>query len=155
MPNGGMTEAKFEELDRFFQPIAGCLERFASSHNLLLERYYHDSPCWSLRFAHPAGGSASIDVSRASEKSVTVSGSWWLDVYSEFTRYLRDAEEISCPLEPDAIDEAIRSQFAEMLGWQSGIWSRIARDYEDIWSKYSESDFNRMGPHFPHPRQLP
>src|SRR5262245_7698730 len=129
MPNGGMRGGEFDELERFFRPIATCLEQFASEHNLLIERYYHDAPVWSLRFDHPAGGSATIDVARAVVGgSVTVTGTWWLDVYREFTRYLRDTARVSCPAEPDAVTQVLRSTLSEVLGWQPGAWSRIARD---------------------------
>jgi len=152
MPNGGMREGEFEELERYFRPVASALEEFASNHNLLLERYYHDAPAWSLRFAHPAGGSATVDVTRGSAGSFTVSGTWWLDVYREFTRYLRDTSKVSCPARPDAVISAVGSAFAEVLAWQPGTWSRVARDYRKIWGRFSEAEFESMTANFPKPR---
>jgi len=147
-----MHKGEFEELERFFRPVAGALEEFASNHNLLLERYYHDAPAWSLRFTHPAGGSATIDVARGPGESITVAGTWWLDVYSEFTRYLRDTSKISCSVRPDVVTSAVRSTLSEVLRWKPGEWSRIARGYQRIWGKFSESEFDRMSASYPEPR---
>ena len=154
MPNGGLSEPDFAEQERFFSPVASTLEEFASSHNLLVERYYHDAPVWSLRFAHPAGGSATIDVARAAEDSLTISGTWWLDVYTEFTRYLRDTKRVACSKQPAAVTSVLRAAFSEMLDWHPGAWSRVSRDYQAVWGKFSEREFYRMGPHYPQPRRI-
>lgn len=152
MPNGGMHKGEFEELEAFFRPVANAVEEFASNHNLLLERYYHDAPAWSLRFAHPAGGSATISVARESSESIVVSGTWWLDVYSEFTRYLRDSSSISCSVRSDVVTSAVESTLTEVLQWKPGIWSRVARGYEQVWGKFSQSEFDRMSGNYPQPK---
>jgi hypothetical protein len=60
LPNGNPNFATEElpALEVFFRPLKPALERFATDHNLMIERYYHDLPAWDFRFRHPKGGEA-------------------------------------------------------------------------------------------------
>lgn len=152
MPNGGNNQSYFDDLNRFFRPIAKDLQSFAVAHNLDLERYYHEFPIWSLRFAHPQGGSAKIEVMKSGETTVSVSGIWWLDVYSEFTRYSRDTERLESEVHPEHVLANVRRVAAEVLGWRRENWTHVTRDHEEVWGTLTESQFSQMANRFPTPR---
>jgi len=54
VPNGN-TDFDLQVAQQWFSPIAGVLWSFAECHNLLVDRYYHDSPSWTFRVQWPAG----------------------------------------------------------------------------------------------------
>lgn len=149
MPNGDMTPEAFARLEEYFAPLAACLEDFAARHHLLVDRYYHDSPSWALCFAHPRGGSAKIDVVRAAEGALEVHSIWWLDVYREFTRYLRDGTLRPCEVSAAALEPVLAEALAEILSWTPGDWTRTARGYGNVWGRFSEEEFARLSPRYP------
>jgi hypothetical protein len=151
VPNGGMTREEFAKLEKFFEPLAGCIEGFAARHNLRLDRYYHESPSWSLRFSHPLGGSAAIDVLRVAAGALEVRSHWWVDVHREYTRYLRDGTIRACVASAAALAPELDRALVEALSWRQGEWTRTARGYEKEWGRYSEDEFARLAPDFPRP----
>lgn len=66
-PNGFNSQEKrsefIKELDEKFLPYRDIIENFATKHNLMIEKYYHDYPDWSLRFRGNGGICGSIDIS--------------------------------------------------------------------------------------------
>lgn len=151
MPNGGMSRGYFEALERFFAPLSESIETFAARHNLLIDRYYHEAPSWSLCFSHPRGGSVKIEIARASEGGIDVQAIWWLDVHREFTRYLRDGERRHCEASTAALAPELARALSEALSWRAGEWTRVARGYKDAWGGYTADEFARLGPHYPAP----
>ncbi len=73
-----MTAYVPEDLDAYFAEVGEAIESFAAKHGLLLEKYYHDSPSWSLGFGHPKGGQAKLEVSALSPEATLVSCVWWI-----------------------------------------------------------------------------
>jgi hypothetical protein len=152
MPNGSLSEDEFRESERFFSSVADCITRFGEKHNLLLDKYYHAFPSWDLCFAHPAGGQAKIEISRVGDRTISVIGMWWLDVYAEFTRYIRDTQKRHCLPSPDALLPLLEASFREVLAWHAGGWTRVAGGMENPWAEHTEEEFERMRPQWPFPR---
>ena len=66
-----MTPESYQTLnDEFFAPFADELGQFATLHNLALEVYPREWPCWNFCFRHPKGGIGSIDVMREENGSL-------------------------------------------------------------------------------------
>ena len=151
MPNGN-ADADFAQLERFFAPVAPDIHGFASQHNLLLEKYYHEAPMWSLCLAHPAGGQARIDVARA-EDGLRIGASWWLDDYDSFTRSIRTKDSIPVAKNSQALTDALGRLLAEVLAWKRGAWTQVATGYRGIWDKaWTKAQFEELASHWPTPR---
>jgi len=145
-----MAEQDYEE---YFAPISNALETFASSHNLLVQKYHHDAPVWSLCFTHPNGGQAKIDVSNEENGKLTVQGVWWLDDYDDFTRYIMWGEKIEVSRDGQAVSTHLGRLLSELLQMPKNSWTNSYSDYKDIWGKYSKSEFEAMTPEWPKPKQ--
>src|SRR3982751_1898822 len=99
MANGHANDPNYDQIiagyESFFAPFSGLFIEFAKNYNLVIEKYYHDAPSWSLCFSHPKGGSAKIDVNRDDQFLVSVTGVWWVDDYDSFTRSIKATKTIT------------------------------------------------------------
>jgi hypothetical protein len=139
------------DLDDYFAPIGGVIGDFAQQHGLLLEKYYHESPTWSLCFGHPKGGQAKVDVSADSEQHVVVQGIWWLDDYASFTRSLLWGEKHGIARQPAAIADALEQSFRDVLRWELGNWNQVATGYRPYWEAFTPDAFVRFSNPWPEP----
>jgi len=146
-----MTQTQSNPYDSRFAPYAEGLEAFASTHNLLIERYYHDTPMWSFCFSHPRGGQAKLDLSIDESGAINLQTVWWIDSYSNFTRSLKWGQKVTLPQEPDAAMIALRDALSMVVAWNPGEWTQVADEYKPIWGKYSEAQFRAMTPLWPDP----
>ncbi len=149
MPNGNpkFHEEELPALEAFFSQIADVLNQFASRHNLMLDKYYHESHSWGFNFRHPKGGVASIDVTKESDDSVKIYGYWWLDDYDKFTRFLKRDESEEFDLGAINLSGLLENKFKEILSWELGEWTQVATGYEEYWKpqgrKWIEKDVER------------
>jgi len=65
--------------------MAATLSAFADERNLLIEKYRHEGFVWSLKFRHPRGGEAVVqvyrkEVERKDSETVVVRGDWWVTI---------------------------------------------------------------------------
>lgn len=156
MPNGDpdFATTKLPEFERFFAGFGDVLVEFVVAHGLFLDKYYHQFPMWSLRFSHPKGGCATIDVEKPDGKDgvVDISAGWWIDDYDTFTRSIKDASRGELPIEDHtALRAAIDGLFGECLSWEPGEWTRVVPGYKSAWGMYSKEEFEAFGPHHPLP----
>lgn len=144
-----MNEPKIYESR--FAAYAQEFEDFARSHNLLVEKYYHDAPMWSFCFAHPRGGQGKLDVSIDATGLVTLQSVWWIDSYAEFTRSLKWGPRQVVVQGPNTAKNALRDALIEAVSWVPGDWTQVADGYRPIWGQYSEAEFRAMTPEWPSP----
>jgi len=156
MPNGNPRwhETELPQIEAFFAPLADEIQRFAKSHNLKIDRYYHQWPDWSLRFTHPAGGDATTDIRRMSGKSFVLCQLWWIDDYDAATRSTRRGESPEYLVDEASLGDLLRHALAEMLTWQKGEWTEIATGYQN-WHRFTRAQFESMHGCWPHVRQPP
>ena len=149
MPNGD-PEFNLVEQDQWFGRIATPINDFVDAHGLVLDKYYHDVPSWDLRFGHPRGGNASIQVMNAGDvaRFCTV---WYYDDYDQFTRYLHWRDPIDVSLDSDSISSALRDELEAILAIPLGQWTEAATGYRLEWGRYSKAQFEAMGPSYPLP----
>jgi hypothetical protein len=153
VPNGNADAGYFVELDQFFAPMASHITDFASRHNLLLEKYYHEAPMWSLGFSHPAGGQARLDITRTKDNALSLGASWWLDDYDSFTRSIRTKESNSLESSGEALTGALEKLLREVLGWKRGAWTQVATGYKGIWDKvWTKAEFEKLAEQWPRPK---
>lgn len=149
MPNGNpkFHEDELPALEAFFTPIADVLTHFASDHNLMLDKYYHQSPSWRLNFRHPKGGIASIDVMKESDHTLKIYGYWWLDDFDKFTRFIKRDESDVLDVGDTNLRVLVEKKFKEILSWELGEWTQNATGYEEYWKpqgrKWIEKDVER------------
>ncbi len=43
------------------------------------------------------------------------------------------------------LPEALRQSLLEILSWEKGAWTQVARGYEQIWHRYSRAEFEVPG----------
>lgn len=149
MPNGDPC-FNLDEQEKWFSRIAAPIRKFVSEHGLVLDKYYHDGPSWDLRFGHPLGGNASIQVMNAGDVA-RFSTVWYLDDYDQFTRFLHWRDPIDVKLDPDAISKALLDELEAILATPFGNWTKIATGYKEEWGMYSKPQFEAMGPSHPVP----
>ena len=138
-----------DDLDVAFKPIVDALVEFSKQHNLLFDKRSHEAPLWCLCFAHPKGGHAKFDLTQEAENSVKIVAVWWLDDYRRFTRNLKRAGAIVCPLDPAELKKTLEWLLMIVLGWQLDDWTQIATGYEKSWSPYTQEQFEAMAPRWP------
>ncbi|MEQ8692110.1 MAG: hypothetical protein RIC89_14900 [Pseudomonadales bacterium] len=151
MPNGNPS-FDLKQQEAWFAPILTSINAFANSHNLLVEKYYHESPSWCLRFNHPKGGKATIQIANRGQAVATISSHWHLDDYDSMTRSLHFGPNHEVSREPEAITKAIQHEFNYILSRNPGDWNRVVGGYDKVWNRYSKQEFEAMGPHYPDPR---
>ena len=152
MPNGN-PNFSLEEQDAWFEPISDPICQFVSKHGLYLDKYYHESPSWDLRFGHPLGGNASIEVMNGGNIA-RLSAVSCLDDYNKFTRFLHRREEVEVPLNAEGISGGLMEELIGTLGTPLGKWTEVRSDYRDIWGRYTRTEFESMGPNYPIPKNV-
>ena len=150
MPNGN-PNFNLREQEAWFAPLANTIVTFAQAHNLLLDKYYHESSSWDLRFNHPRGGHAAITISNVSADAAGVGSVWYLDNYQQFTRSLhwRKAREI--PRNAAQLREELKAELGAITSVPLGQWNQVATGYERVWGQYSKEEFEKMAPRYPNP----
>jgi hypothetical protein len=153
MPNGN-PEFDLEAMEGFFAPIAEVLTEFARSRNLLIDKYYHDEPSWSLCFNHPQGGQAKISILYKESDAAILVSMWWRDDYESFTRSVRRGNEKDCPRVPEQVRTLLERELEEVLSWRDGDWTKVVGGYENPWKRYTREEFESMTPDWPLPKPL-
>jgi hypothetical protein len=70
-----LTDAKLEQFERFFAPLAPALEAFAQRHNLRIEKYHRAQPNWSLHFRmDDLGSRGHLQILKVGDNQVLVAG---------------------------------------------------------------------------------
>jgi hypothetical protein len=149
VPNGNPS-FDLSEQEAWFAPLSQVIGDVARKHNLLLEKYYHEGPSWTLRFNHPQGGQGSVAVSNGG--AVAKIGSvWHLDDYDRFTRFLHWRQPRDVPKEPDSVRRELEFEFSTLLTVPLGQWNQVASGYERVWGQFSKTAFLAMAPKYPDP----
>lgn len=137
------------ELDPLFCPYSETIKNFVITHNLLIQKYYHDASAWSLLFEHPKGGQAKIDFWIRSPDKLEVQSARWRDEYSRWTRSLKWGEKRFIAPETKELESELSRTLAEMLAWEHDEWSQVVEDYERLWSRFTKDEFEAMTPKWP------
>lgn len=132
MPNGD-PHWDPTPLNEWFAPIADAIEQFAARRNLQIDKYYHQSPSWSLRFSHPNGGEASIQLCKSDENRLLVAAGWWVDDEVHGARYSHDRERLSVSPNPTAVSTALEKELAALAMVEFGAWTSVYEWTEDDW----------------------
>jgi hypothetical protein len=138
-------------VDARFAPFVIELEAFAASHNLLVQKYYHNDPQWSFCFEHPLGGQAKLDLRIDEQGAVVLQTVWWVDNYKQFTRSLRWGKQETVAAKGGEIVGALKSALSDVVNWKLGEWTQIADGYKPIWGQMSEERFRSITPQWPKP----
>lgn len=151
MPNGDPNwhELELPKLERFFAPLADEIRRFALTHNMSIERYYHEAPDWRLQFTPPQGGSATIDIRRLDDQSFTLMTCWYVDDYDAGTRSLKAGGSPHYLVGDVRMHDVLRRALVELLSWKKGEWSQVAGGYKQLWQHYTREQFENASPQFP------
>ena len=150
MPNGN-PDFDFQAAEQWFAPIAGVLESFAQRHNLLVDRYYHDSPSWTFRFNHPRGGQASVGVSCNAGETASIYSTWHVDDYDRFTRSIHWRKPRAVSKDANALLEDLELELSAILAVPLGQWNQVADGYANVWGRYTKDEFEKLQPSYPDP----
>lgn len=122
------------DLSAYFAPLREPLTTFAADHGMILQKYYHDAPTWSLCFGHPNGGQTKIDVTAVSDSEVQIQAIWWCDDYDTFTRSVAWGAKQNASLQEDRVMSTVKQTFQEALLWQDEARTDIVHGYASSWS---------------------
>jgi len=148
MPNGHPNFSS-DEIEAWFAPLAEELAAFASSHNLLVDKYYHGSPCWTFRFNHPKGGQTSVRICLQGPDAAGVGSVWHVDDYDRFTRYLHWRKDCIVKKVAKEVRSALEAELVGILAVPFGQWNQVADRYQAVWSRYTKEEFARLAPKLP------
>jgi hypothetical protein len=153
MPNGSHDFGeRLEILEPFFASISDKLNEFASKHELLLERYYHESPSWRFSFRHPRRGVGCVEVMRVFDDSIKVYIYWWLDDYDQFARFIKRDETPEYVVGEVNLVELLDEQLRTVLSWDPGVWTQVATGYERYWRPMGKVWIERNDERYPVPK---
>jgi hypothetical protein len=152
MPNGShYSEQEWREITSFFETISESLNEFAAKFGLVIDKYYHDGPDWTFRFAHPLGGSCHIQVMRTANDSVWVAFGWYNDDYDAFTRSSKHEVWKGLSPEPIQLINSLEKALKTILRWKLGEWTEVVGGYQYPWGQYSKQEWEQMNPKYPVP----
>jgi len=158
VPNGNpnFAEEELPALEAFFRPLAPTLERFASEHHLLIDRYYHDGPGWDFRFRHPRGGEAYVEVRRAADGAIKIIKMWWQDDYERATRSAKTEVSDLIPLGSIDLYSTLVSALRDALAWTPDCWDHVHSGYESVWHRtWTKQQFDALLDRLPFPALPP
>jgi hypothetical protein len=150
VPNGNPS-FDLAEQEAWFAPLAQTIGELGRKHNLLLEKYYHESFSWDLRFNHPRGGHASVTVWNGGPTVAKVGATWHVDDYDRFTRSIHWRPPRDVAKEPETVRRELELEFTSILALPLGQWNQVATGYEQIWGQFSRAAFYAMARKYPDP----
>jgi hypothetical protein len=150
MPNGN-PNFDIKGVQTWFAPIEGILLSFAASHNLLVDRYYHDSPSWSFRFNHPRGGQAAVGVYRGRDEFAGIDSVWHIDDYDRFSRYIHWRKLREIEKADGVLGRELQLELTAILAVPLGQWTQVANGYAQVWGQYTKAQFQGMIRQYPNP----
>ncbi|MBN2019083.1 MAG: hypothetical protein JW749_02525 [Sedimentisphaerales bacterium] len=110
-------EQEHPVLEAFFEKISSAIYSFSQKHNLLIDKYYHQLPNWSLRFKHPQGGVGNITIQKSGD-CLWIGVSWWIDDYDLNTRHTKAAEIGECDLDVNLLYKKLKECLETILSWK-------------------------------------
>ncbi len=108
----------FVELEAFFSRISEVLEDFATTYNLMIEKYPHHCPNWAFRFRHPEGGRSQIFAIKQGDEHVGVAGAWQISDYDTLTLYSKHTETKKSSLEEPTLLLALNEMLNLIISWK-------------------------------------
>ena len=148
MPNGDRHfDLRLQEA--WFAPLADAIEAFAREHNLFVDKYYHDTPGWDLRFSHPRGGNASVCITNLGPDRAGIGSSWYVDDYDRFTRSIHWRSVRSIEKDARLVREGLAAELDAIVAVPFGAWNQVAKGYEDAGGAYTREQFLALGPQLP------
>jgi hypothetical protein len=156
MPNGSAEwyEKDLPVLEAFFSKIADVLERFAQSHNLLIDKYYHQGPDWDLLFRHPENGVGQIIVRMFGEEKVKIYPAWWIDNYDVNRRDSKHEEGISCSIKHEELHAMLENLFRKIVSWRKEDLIKGAPhpSFLDWRKEMTKEEFEKQDDRYPIPK---
>lgn len=139
-------------IEEFFSEISETIIKFAKEYNLLIDKYSYQLPAWNLRFVHPKGGEAYIEVSKSVESMIGISGHWFIDNYEEFKKYIKTSAPILIPIiQKKLLYQYLTRELGAIFMWEKDTWSSVSKGYERDWGRYSKEKFYDMKNKLPIP----
>jgi hypothetical protein len=152
---GEQSEFDFAGCEAFFAPLAVTISVFASSRNLQIQKYYHDSPTWDLCFAHPIGGYGKVHLTRTDPETLQLSAAVWVDEFEQFTRYIRRAGPRPVERDSEVLMNALTQMLDDVLSWPFDAHFVAHQGYERHWGAMKKQEFLASEPAYPSPRKTP
>lgn len=155
MPNGDPTwgERELPELEKFFGKIANVLEEFAGKYNLMIDKYYHQSPAWYFRFRHPVDGVGQIEVVKNEDNSLNICAGWWVDYYDTTRRDLKSSGIIKISTNHVILRKTLEEMLRLVFSWKKSDLERgIENPYRERGVMDNRADLEREIEKYPIPK---
>ncbi len=122
MPNGN-HDFDLASVEAWFAPLSEVVLEFARRRNLYLDKYYHNTATWALRFAHPSGGIGSIEILKMGARDLRVSAHWHIDDEGQCRRSLHWRPTIDIPNQASKLAVVLEEELAALAATPTGRWS--------------------------------
>jgi len=144
MPNGdySLSRDDWAKIEAFFQGLSPILSTFAATHNLAIDKYYHDSPSWAFRFRHPKGGLGILEVKRLNESAIHVNIFWSLNHYDSFTQYFKREEGNDLLLAKTELGDVLEERLKAIVAWNKE--DLAPRDAKNPWADYRKEEWEKI-----------
>jgi len=156
MPNGTRewVENELPKLEAFFGKISNVLEDFAKTHNLLIDKYYHQGSHWTMRLKHPLGGVGHIEISKLDDDHVWISPFWCLDDYDKYTVFSKEGEKKKCHIEKEPLQDMLDEMLRLVLFWpKEDLRGKPDPTYKRFWhEQWTKEEFEKQDEQYPIPK---
>jgi hypothetical protein len=119
-----MTQSEF--INEKFSPISGPVERFAKAHGLQLGKCLRGNTGWDLTRAHHEGGAIYLLMMYDNEHGLGIGSTWQVPCKEAGMLYSHFRPMQSCPVEPDAVTEALDGELAALSNVRFGHWTHLS-----------------------------
>ena len=153
MPNGEPHwEKKRPKVEEFFGKISNVLEDFASTHNLSIDKYVRQWPCWIFVFRHPKGGSGGIQVEKAGNRSVIIRPSWCIVDFENSSWSVREPKRVKCSLNHEALLRVLEETFKQIISWKKEDLRAVKNKHYDWGKPYVKEEYEEHLKKYPIPK---
>tara|TARA_B110000008_G_C16835516_1_gene510415 strand:+ start:375 stop:875 length:501 start_codon:yes stop_codon:yes gene_type:complete len=137
------NQETWKVVKQYFNALAPIINKFAHHHDLYIEKYCHGADCWDLRFLHPKGGRASVNLSyKVDTKRLVLSGVWGVSVFHEFTSYSKRGDAYDCDNPSEQLEHTMHAVLKDIVSWEKSQLEAHP-GYENPWKRFTEEEFKK------------
>lgn len=119
-----MTQSEF--INEKLSPVAEPVKRFAESHGFELGKCLRGNTGWELTRAHREGGSIYLLMMYDNELGLGIGSTWQVPCKETGMLYSHFRSMQSCPIEPDAVTQALDQELAALSNVRFGHWTHLS-----------------------------
>jgi hypothetical protein len=130
-------------IEDFFELHGKVIREFASYHNLIISKYYHNIDGWELIFQHPKGGACYIDVIKKNNHHVSLLAVWWIDDWQINRRCTKHIDKIESFVDKTVLADNLEKLFRQILSWEKEDLDTSGKPFQPLKKEDIDADLAR------------